>query len=140
MNRSRPALAAARSVRGLSLAVPTVVAALVCGSSVFAIAAIGALALADGQPVAVAVSVPADPPGGYRVETPADRPPEAATGRVYSVAVLGPGSRPGDDPGPRLSPRVVAAGQPTVVILGVDPPQTPAVAASTAVAADTPGS
>jgi len=56
MNSSRGQVATTRSQRAPGLAVPTLVAALVCGGSVFAIAATGALALDSGVPTTVSVS------------------------------------------------------------------------------------
>jgi hypothetical protein len=111
MTSSRHPTAAARLARGGGLAVPTMIAALLCGGSVFAIAASGALAL-DVEPVAAAVAGPGGPlvggataaaPGssGTTAAVPPSSGPEAApqvvisdapTGRVYSIAAAGPGA------------------------------------------------
>jgi len=94
-----------RGGRGPGLAVPTAVAALVCGGSVFAIAATGALALDSGVPPTVSVSrldplsvadpatapVPASPPPGTGATPgatpPGTTPPDAGT---PGAATVGP--------------------------------------------------
>jgi hypothetical protein len=116
---------AGHAVRRLGLAVPTAIAALVCGGSVFAIGASGALALGDAPSRSIAVGDPLGA-GGQPAPSmapsmvplmPASMPapmlvPPAATGRVYSVAVTPPPT----------SPRTVSSGQQPVVVVGIDPP------------------
>ncbi|HEY6797760.1 MAG TPA: hypothetical protein VI248_24050 [Kineosporiaceae bacterium] len=116
MTRSRRrSPASARPARGAGLAVPTMVAALLCGGSVFTIAAAGVLAL-DAQPVAAAGSV-----GGAAPLSPT-AVPEASTGRVYSIAVVDPGDGGPDAPAAPDSAPMVSSGAPTVILLGIDPP------------------
>ena len=154
--------------RWSGLAVPTLVAAVACGGSVFAIAATGAVALerpelptvtlpagaaaedpgARGGPAApstvdVTSLGSAIPPAGTRrhrtrshhrphpaaptraVIAAGAVPTPAATGVVHSIAVEGGGFDgrpvPPADRGPLTAPRVVAAADPTVVVLDPTP-------------------
>ena len=101
----------ARRPRGL--AVPTALAAVVCGGSVFAIAAAGALAL-EPDPDALRVSSAAlagaaaptvwSAPPSTPALPPADATPAASTGPEYTVVVEGGAF---DDAGGPLSVEVV---------------------------------
>jgi len=175
MSSSRRPAASAPPARCGGLALPTTIAALVCGGSVFAIAATGALALRPADPVTVSmsrldalsvrsapvsgplsgslsgpISSPISGPAGAAASAagpgaasgvpvpgagPGSADPEpavASTGVQYSIAVHGPGydrpaepSASGADRGSLTAPRVVAAAEPTVVLLGYGPTSGP---------------
>jgi len=149
MARHRRPTTSTPRVPGKGLALPTIVAALVCGGSILAIGAGGAIAmdtgpLAAGAYVDVAgpalassdAGLPAGaPPAGPGAtsgsapavgEPVAAAPPEAATGRDHSITVHGPGYDLPEVPAPLargpLGPRrVVAAAVPTVIVLDPEP-------------------
>ena len=118
--------------RRAGLALPTVLAAVVCGGAVLAIAVTGAIALdAEGpvlyegrQPWAIRMPAAFAPPAAL----PQPDVSAAVTAPDHSIAVHGGGfdseQVPPADRGPLGTPRTIAAAAPTVVVL--DPTTQPA--------------
>jgi hypothetical protein len=114
MMRSRH-LVAASPARRVGVALPTALAAVLCGGSVLAIVVSGALALDDGGPVALRLPVSQAPPGAEATtDSAADTTASAASGAAAtSTASVIPPAGPLRD-GRGVVPTVVRPSLPTM--------------------------